>query len=47
MHVYSTLYPKSCDHIFFSNAMDMDHLEKLVIYSFYGLIKLAIWVRGD
>lgn len=42
MHVYSTLYPNSSDHIFFSNAMDMDNFEKLITYSFYGLIKLTL-----
>lgn len=26
---------------FFSNAMDGDNFEKLIIYSFYGLIKLT------
>lgn len=41
MHVYSTLYPNSSDHIFFSNAMDGDNFEKLITYSFYGLIKLT------
>ena len=30
------------DHIFFSNAMDMDNFEKLITYSFYGLIKLTL-----
>ena len=47
MHVYSTLYPNSSDHIFFSNAMDMDNFEKLITYSFYGLIKLTLWVKGN
>ena len=44
--MYIQHYARIIKTVFFSNAMNMDHFEKLIIYSFCGLSKLTLWVRG-